>query len=316
MRRLFTLSDYAPVNQIWLVFFRCGVAALVLLNFLSLQPDFNDFFAADAYIPPDIANALKIPLIPSIYGIYRALTPVLPISYAAVLITVRLVYPLALLMLAAGLFTRISALVSLLLQIIIFSSVDLYSYGFEAFTSIALFYCVIFPVGRQFSVDALLFKKPVNVNNQYLWILRAHIGIIYLFSGFEKLLGYNWRNGESMWKMVHSYNTLSFINLDFLYKTPIFLVAGWATIILEMFYPLFINLPKTRKFWLVGTVCFHIGIAFFMGLYFFSAMMIIFTISAYYIPYTVADTVSTAQKNQQHTETAQHHQLDFNTTSA
>jgi len=86
--------------------------------------------------------------------------------------------------------------------------------------------------------------------------------------------------------MVHGYNMLSFIDLDFLYKTPIFLIAGWGTIIVEMFYPLFINIHKTRKAWLIATIGFHVMIAFFMGLYFFSAMMIIFSVTTYYIPFT------------------------------
>jgi hypothetical protein len=259
----------------------------VLINYLALQFDFTSIFSTSAFIPPDIASALKSPLAPSIYSIYSTLHSFFGISYETVLMTFRIVYPLALLMLLTGLFTRLSALLSLVLQLILLNSMDFYTYGFDEFTTIALFYCFLFPVGFSYSLDKYLFKKQTGTGNfyKYLWLLRAHVGIAYFFSGFEKLLGYNWRNGESVWKMIHAYNMLSFINLDFLYKTPFFLMAGWLTICLEILYPVFINFNKTRKYWLTAVISFHVLIAFFMGLYFFSALMIVLNLTAYYIPF-------------------------------
>jgi hypothetical protein len=279
--------DDKPVNNLWLVFFRCAISALTLITFLSIQPDFSNIFSANAFIPPDITDALKNPLVPSIYGTYHFFRPIFNFSYEGVLLTFRISYPLALLFLLTGLFTRVSALLSLVLQLILLNSMDFYSYGLDEFTTIALFYCFIFPVGNQFSLDRYIFKTgcPKPVHNGYLYVFRAHVCIIYFFSGFEKLLGYNWRNGESIWKMVHGYNMTSFINLDFLYKTPLFLIAGWMTIILEMLYPFFINIGKTRNLWLFPIITFHLMIAFFMGLYFFSSIMIILNLAAYYIPF-------------------------------
>ena len=149
-----------PVNDLWLVFFRCSVSALTLINFLSIQFDFNNIFSANAFIPPDITDALKNPLIPSIYGIYHFCRPVFNFSYEGVLFTIRIIYPLALLFLLTGLCTRISALLSLVLQLIILNSMDFYTYGLDEFTTIALFYCFIFPVGHQFSLDNYFFNKP------------------------------------------------------------------------------------------------------------------------------------------------------------
>ncbi|RWY54072.1 HTTM domain-containing protein [Mucilaginibacter gilvus] len=274
-------------NNLWLVFLRCSVAALTLINFTAIQFDFSSIFSANAFIPPDINDVLKNPLIPSIYSIAQFAKPLM--SYEAVLLAFRVLYPLALLLLLTGMFTRFSALLSLVLQLILLNSMDFYTYGLDEFTTIALFYCFIFPTGNQFSFDAHFFKKRADTThyNKYLLLFRVHVCIAYFFSGFEKLLGYNWRNGESIWKMLHGYNMLSFVDLDFLYKTPIFLIAGWATIFLEMLYPIFMNIEKTRKYWLIGIIGFHVFIAFFMGLYFFSCMMIILNVTAYYIPYPV-----------------------------
>jgi hypothetical protein len=281
----------AQSNNLWLIFFRCSISVLTLVNFLAIQFDFSSIFSTNAFIPPDITDVLKNSLIPSIYSIHHFLKPFFNFSYDSVLLTIRVIYPLVLLFLMAGLFTRVSALFSLMLQLVILNSMDFYNYGLDEFTTIALFYCFIFPVGYDFSLDKYLFKKKVSTAgyHKYLCVFRVHVCIAYFFSGFEKLLGYNWRNGESIWKMIHGYNTLSFINLDLLYKTPLFLIAGWMTIILEMFYPLFMNMKRTRKLWLIAVVSFHVLIAFFMGLYFFSCMMIILILTAYYMPFIKED---------------------------
>jgi hypothetical protein len=255
---------------------------------MAIQPDFDNIFGTHAFIPPDIANGTRDFLIPSIYSLCLALTKILPVSYDGLLLFVRLLYPFALIMLLAGLFTRPAAILSLALQLLIVNSMEYYSYGVDLFTSIALFYCIVFPVGRLASFDELWFKKsPVGADRsaRCLKLFQTHVCIIYFFSGFEKLLGYNWRNGESIWRMVHNYNATESVSFDFMYNTPLPLMAGWLTVILEMMYPFFINMPKTRRLWLAGIVIFHVAIAFFMGLYFFSSVMIILNLTAYYMPF-------------------------------
>jgi len=284
---IFQLAKNIPANRLWLVFLRVGISSVAIIHFAALQGDFNDLFSQDSFVSPDISDALKNQLLPSFYSISHVTSKIFGIGYSALLLTVRIVYPIALLSVLVGFLTRFSALLSLLLQLLILNSMGLYTYGADVFTTIGLFYCSVFPVGKDASLDHLLFKKPVITThlNKFLLIFRIHICLIYFFSGFEKLLGYNWRNGESMWKMVHAYNVLPSVDLDFLARTPLFLIAGWLVIALEMLYPLFINITKTRRTWLWLVVSFHIAIAFFMGLYFFSALMIVFNLTAYYIPF-------------------------------
>jgi hypothetical protein len=287
MRLIFPDIKNIPPDRLWLVFLRCGVSALALAHFAAIQFDFNNIFSFNSFVPPDIEDAFKDPLLPSVYSLYHFTSHLAGISYDTVLLTIRILYPLSLLMLLTGCLTRFSALMSLLLQLVILNSMDLYTYGVDVFTTIGLFYCLIFPTGNDLSLDRYFFKagRKSIYNNLFLWIFRAHVCIVYFFSGFEKLLGYNWRNGESIWKMVHGYNTLPFIDLDFLSNTPLFFISGWLTIVLEMLYPIFINISKTRRLWLWSVIGFHIAIAFFMGLYFFSCIMIILNLAAWYVPF-------------------------------
>jgi len=298
MKRIFNIN-YANANPIWLAFLRCGICFISLVHFISIQPDFDTLFSQHAIVPPDMLHVLNIfryQFFPSVYDVHIFLHQFMPVSFEQVLLTIRIFYPLSLLLLMTGLFSRVSAILSLLLQLTLLSSIDAYNYGVDVFTTIALFYCVVFPVGKVYSLQNYITKKrPLLTNHvKYLHVLQAHFCIAYFFSGFEKLLGDNWRNGESIWKMMHGYDTTNIINFDFLYNTPFFLIIGWGTIMLEMFYPLFINIKKTRKAWLTATIIFHVSIALFMGLYFFSAVMIILNLTCYYAPFI---TLSVSQKN-------------------
>ncbi len=287
VKSLFAHTTAKPSNNLWMVSLRCGIALISFLHFMALQADFDSIFSYHAFIPPDIAAGTRDFLIPSIYSLYKNLQGIIPISYEALLWFIRILYPAVLLMLFTGLFTRPAAILSLACQLLITNSMEFYSYGVDLFTAIALFYCCVFPVGNLVSLDSLWFKKqPVSAERtgRCLKLFQTHVCLIYFFSGFEKLLGYNWRNGEAIWRMIHGYNATESINFDFLYNTPVPMIAGWLTIILEMFYPL-INIPVLRKWWLGGAVIFHASIAFFMGLYFFSSVMIILNVSAYYTPF-------------------------------
>jgi hypothetical protein len=290
MKIKLTAPNFAEKNNagLWLCFFRISVALFALLHFLSIQPDFNNLFLYSGYIQPDIMDAVHDGLSPTIVDIHKLLLHYIPgVAYDSVVFLFRLSYIIVLITLAFGLFTRASAILALLCQLVLMQSIHFFQYGADCFTTILLFYCVIFPAGRVCSADNLIFKRTEKAlkYTSFLRLLQIHICIVYFIGGFDKILGANWRNGESFWKAVTNHNILGIIDISFLKNTAFFFVAGWITIIIEMLYPVFINIRKTRNMWLVLTVVMHIGIILFLGLFFFSSIMIIFNLSAYYIPY-------------------------------
>ena len=107
----------------------------------------------------------------------------------------------------------------------------------------------------------------------------------YFFSGFDKIIGPTWRNGEAIWKSLHSHNYYNLFNLDFLATGPFFLLIGWATVVTEMLYPLGMQAAISRRYWGAAVLGMHVFIALFMGLFFFAAMMIVLNLSAWYAPY-------------------------------
>ena len=285
IKRLF--NQNTDINPQWLLFLRVTVAVFTLLHFGAIQPDFANLYGTDGFVKPDIMNAQTTWYHLTVYKIFVWIAAIdKSISFDDVLRGLGFLYPLALIGLAVGFCTRISAVVSILLHLVFINSISLYQYGVDSYTTILLFYCILFPVGQQLSVDSLIFKqKTEETSNRYLYLIQTHICIAYFFSGFDKLMGENWRNGEALWKAVTSYNELGLIDFTPLYNTPTFFIMGWATIVIEMLYPLFINVKKTREIWLVLTIGLHLSIMVTMGLFFFSTVMIIFNLVTYYIPY-------------------------------
>jgi hypothetical protein len=60
---------------------------------------------------------------------------------------------------------------------------------------------------------------------------------------------------------------------------------GWSTLIIETGYPLYIWWPRLRPYGYLAVVSLHVGIAIFMGLQLFAAIMIIFNTAAFGWPY-------------------------------
>lgn len=277
------------VNNIWLGFLRVSVASFALFHFLSILPDFNNIYTFSGYVQPDIMDVSMDHFSPTLYDITLFLQRIFEgITFNQVAYTAAAGYCIALLLLALGCFTRVSAGSALLLQLVMIKSVHFYQYGVDLFTTILLFYCLIFPTGTVYSLDNYRLKRQDNISNTlpYLRLLQVHICIAYFIGGLDKLAGFTWHNGEAVWKATTGFNYSGFFNVTSLASFPLlFVIGGWGVIILEMMYPLFINLRKTRKLWFWMIVSMHLGIALLLGLFFFSAVMIIFSITAYYMPY-------------------------------
>ncbi|WP_433935237.1 hypothetical protein AB3662_11095 [Sorangium cellulosum] len=89
--------------------------------------------------------------------------------------------------------------------------------------------------------------------------------------------------GESsvMWNslMLPEYRRFDFSWLA--HHAWIAVAAGWMVLLVEIGYPFFIWPRRTRRFWVAATVGLHIGIAVFMRLDIFGAIMSVFTIAAF-----------------------------------
>lgn len=278
---------FAPSNNHeFLLFFRVAAGIIIVLHFLSIFGDFNQFFSTKSIIPMDIMATfnqdwqLTFPVVIQqleTIGISEATTIGLTkITYITLGITIIL-----------GCYSRISAFLLLFLQILLMKGSSFFIYGADFFTSMSLFYLILFPADTVFSIRNLFRSKQKKFTN-YMPVKRLfqiHVSIAYFFSGFDKLLGFNWWNGESIWKAINLPYANRDFNFDFSWMADhsfILVLIGWSTIVIEMCYPIFVWIPKTRKLWVILTISMHIGIALVLNLYYFSAIMIVWNLTNFY----------------------------------
>ncbi|MES2545714.1 MAG: hypothetical protein V4589_10470 [Bacteroidota bacterium] len=265
-------------NLFWISFFRISVGIFILLHFVSILPDFNGLYSKDGIIPTDILDVFIPELIitfPKIITFFQSLG----IEMSVTIMVFQTLYVSLCAVLISGVKPRLSAFFLLILQISLVKSNSYYSYGVDYFTSMSLFYLVLIPSNFEYTF------RPIKDSNitVYKRLFQIHVSIAYFFSGFDKILGYNWHNGESIWKAIN----LPFANNNFdfsiLANYPLSLICiGWCTIIIEILYPVFIWIEHTRKHWILLTISLHIGIAFVLNLYFFSTIMIIWNLTVLY----------------------------------
>jgi hypothetical protein len=263
------------------VFFRRAIAIITSLSLLSYWKDFSYLFGSSTILPKDFQTVLSPNWIISYQKLFRRLELLFPstsyIDYIFLLFIIILC-----ILLFFGIFTRLSALFLLITHCMFLKDGVYFNYGFDYFLLISYTYLFIWGSVTKY----LIFEKvDISSNDFLVFTMKIHLCIAYFSSGLEKVLGYNWRNGESVWKAVHlpTFNNDFGIHWNSFGEYPIlFLITGWITILIELLYPIFVNFSKTRGIFLIFVIALHLGIVVFLNLYFFSAIMIIWNLTAYY----------------------------------
>lgn len=275
--------SFNKADGLFFPFFRIAISFFCLVHLFSILPDFELLYTNNGLIPLDVLSILKTDYMPSYNYIQNTLSDH-GISATVLASTYVIIYCVSCVMVFIGLFTRFFSFLLLFLHLLIFQSSSPYMYGLDFFKSIALFYCFIFPVGNKMSIDQLLFKK-IEINpSPYRRLLKIHMSIVYVSSGFDKAFGINWWNGESIWKAIHlpGFTSNLIDNYNILSHYPILPIAfGICTLIIEILYPLAMFIKKTKVLWLILIISLHVGIIVCLNLYFFGLFMILLNLSAF-----------------------------------
>ncbi len=273
-------QTYAP-----LAFFRISIALLTLIHTVVLyhESEFLDVYGQFGLIRGELNDALLAPIFPRLSWLTNGLSS-MGMDEITALKSILFVYSCVLLSLTAGFCTRMSGFLAWSFNLMMINSSILFSYGYDTFTNNALLYCWLLPVGNAFSVDAGWSTHTVVTANEATAarkILQFHLCIVYIFSGLHKSLGDQWWNGEAIWRAVMQ-PPFDTHNAAWLADWPTFtLLLGWGTLALEIGYPLWVYPSKWRPYGLAAIISMHLGIGFFMGLWFFAFIMILWNIAAF-----------------------------------
>jgi hypothetical protein len=115
-------------------------------------------------------------------------------------------------------------------------------------------------------------------------VLQVHLCFVYFIGGLAKFLGSGWWDGSNLWRSLvrPPFNLVPpDLLIRFKYALPL---LGISICLLEVSYPVFIWMKRTRRIWLGCILAMHAAIGLMMGLYLFGLVMIVMNLAAFGVP--------------------------------
>jgi hypothetical protein len=262
----------------WPLLLRVGAGVALAAKIIFESQSLDLLYSSNGLVPETISSFSQNPFIPALLNVYHFVSNILTEShFLFAFFGFQLLFALLLLL---GVRSRTSAFICWAMQVVVFNSTHLTSYGFDAILLSLLFYCMIFPVGKYFAIKPL-HNTMIPI---YQKVLQLHICLIYLANGISKVSGHTWLDGSGIWDAVNQPQFDSAL-------TPIFqkiLLIGhmpaiitWSTIIIEIAYPFLIWVWGVNKIALSLIILLHVFIAVVFGLWLFAFVMIVFNLTAF-----------------------------------
>ena len=279
---------FPPETDTWLAALRIGLGLQVIVYALFLRSDWHYLFASagKGLVGREVGEAITSfdsPLIAT-FGWLVAIGRNVNMSEETVLTVAWVCLLSAGGLLVLGLFCRPAAIVAWFVHLCAAESGGLLAYGADAFMTTALFYLMLSPLPDRYSFDQWVTKREKR-KPQLLgfWrrVLQVHLCFVYFIGGLAKCLGNGWWDGSNLWRALirPSFAVVPpDILVRFKYALP---VLGISICLLEVSYPIFIWLRKTRFIWLVCILAMHAAIGLLMGLYLFALVMIVMNVAAF-----------------------------------
>lgn len=153
------------------------------------------------------------------------------------------------------------------------------NFGADIIASLLMFYMLFTQSCERLSVLSLgrkkvIFKTSDMISSMMIRMLQVQISVIYAYTGWEKLKGSSWWDGTALWSVMAN-PQMTTMDFSFLRVIPwVIPLVAYLTIIFEIYFPVMVIWDKTRNWWLLLGLSFHIGIGAFMGLGSFAAAML------------------------------------------
>lgn len=115
----------------------------------------------------------------------------------------------------------------------------------------------------------------VPLHNLGVLMVAAQICLVYVVSGLYKVMGEEWQDGTALFYImrVDEFELPGWSHL--VYENDALVVLGtYGTVAFLVYFPLGVLVPALRPWAAAASICFHLSIAFFMGLTGFALTMI------------------------------------------
>lgn len=158
--------------------------------------------------------------------------------------------------------------------------------GGDNITRIILFYLIFAQTTKYLSIDSYLVKKRNKSSESSFYSNALHnfavlasitqLCVLYLNSAYYKVMGEVWQNGTAIYYILQVEEFSHPFFRSIINSSDFLIVAGtYATLLVQMAFPFLLFNKKTKYIGLILVVGMHLGIAIVMGLYTFSATMLV-----------------------------------------
>jgi len=275
---------FRPADPTALGVIRVGTGMLAFWSLFVLGLDLHDYFGARGWADPELIWQTQQARQPWAWSFWF-LVPEgwLRATWVACLAVLGLF--------TAGLFSRVTAILSWVIVVSTVRRVPIALFGFDQILSTLLLYLAAsFASGQAVSLDRFFKRwkearaearsarmagvagrvvspresgvpRPTISANLGLRLIQLHLVFIYAMAGLAKLQGPSWWNGMALWGTM---TAGEFVTRDFTWLAdwPILLnFLTHASLALELLYPILIWIGPLRPLVLAGVVMLHLGIA-------------------------------------------------------
>lgn len=274
-----------PIRAEPLAAMRILTALIIMAGALTgIAPNLSLYWFPDGVIPTDVAIEYgeRVGRLSLLYWF----------DSPTAVVTLFIVWMLALAMIAVGLFTRVACIAAWVLAISFNMRALWVLNGGDDVAVQLLFYLMISPCGAAWSLDALRRRvkryrdpasgfepadsprdhKPTLIRPWSVRLIQLQLIAIYLLNGINKI-NFDGRNdyltGEALYWVLNDV-TLARFAYD-MFRIPLWMcrLMSWATLAFELGFPLFVLFRLTRKWILLVGVLFHLGVFFIMEINWF-----------------------------------------------
>ena len=283
---------YAAAERVWsrvwfverpttpLELVRIGIGAAVLLNYLRASPYLLEFWGDAGLMPRELVLQETDSWAQSVFFYFTA-----PWQWIAF----DVVFLLCCAAFMVGWRTPWVKWVVLIGQISFAYRNPYLIYGVDKILAALLLILCLAPLGRAISLDrvravrrakrtrldAVLPPYASRWTGACTRLMQIQMAVLFFYSGVGKLSGQEWWDGDAIWMVFSSNEYYSGPLLD-LFARHYWLVnvATYSTVLIEIAYPFLIWQRATRPYLLAAAIMLHVEFAVFMGLFYFSFVMI------------------------------------------
>ncbi|QDU26409.1 hypothetical protein ETAA8_14870 [Anatilimnocola aggregata] len=239
---------FTPASSQPLAIVRIGTGLLATIHFLSYWADLTRWFAPNGLLPAETVRRLteEDGVINYNFTLLQMVTKPNEIWVFEIIAIV------ASLLLAIGLFSRVSAAVSLIMLLSFVHRAPMISGFGEPILSMLLFYLCLAPSGEWLSVNAWWKGRkqtdhgtaevpaPSVLANIGIRLIQVHLAAFIFMMGLSKLSAEPWWTGDAVWYMI-AQTTSRPVDLSSLRASP-FVINAWthALLAFEFAFPILI----------------------------------------------------------------------------